>query len=98
LTYAAVGNFEDAMYCWRTQAAAWQDAEEGITLAAGAGAMGVKLGRPLNVGGQWQDRSEIGLGEEPDADQIESANSMIWRGLLVWLVLALLMMIASWAK
>lgn len=97
LTYAVAGNFEDAMYCWKAQAHAWPEPEDGIVLAAGAGAMGVKLGQPLNVGGQWADRNEIGLGEEPDADQIESANSMVWRGLVIWLVLALLMMVASWA-
>lgn len=97
LTYAVAGNFEDAMYCWRSQAQAWPEAEEGIVLAAGAGAMGVKLGQPLNMGGQWLDRNEIGLGDEPDAEQIDSANSMIWRGLMVWLVLALLLMVAGWA-
>jgi adenosylcobinamide-phosphate synthase len=98
LTYAVVGNFEDAMYCWRTQVYGWSDSEESIVLRAGAGATGVKLGQPLNVGGESRDRSEIGLGGEPDADQIESANSMIWRGLLVWLVLAMLMLFASWAS
>lgn len=97
LTYAVVGNFEDAMYCWRGQAQAWLDPEEGVVLAAGAGAMGVKLGQPLNVGGQWSERCEIGMGDDPDAEQIESANSMIWRGLVVWLVLALLVMVAGWA-
>jgi adenosylcobinamide-phosphate synthase len=97
LTYAVAGNFEDAMYCWRSQASNWADGEEGIVLAAGAGAMGVRLGQPLNVGGQWMERPEIGLGDEPDADHIESANSMIWRGLVVWLVIALLLMVAGWA-
>lgn len=97
LTYAVAGNFEDALYCWRTQMQAWPNAEEGVAMAAGAGAMGVKLGQPLMVGGMWQERGEIGLGDEPDADQIDSANSMIWRGLVVWLVLALLFMFASWA-
>lgn len=97
LTYAVAGDFEDALYCWRTQSQAWAEAEEAVALAAGAGAMGVKLGRPLMVGGQWQERSELGLGDEPDADHIESAISMIWRGLAVWLVLAMLFMFASWA-
>jgi adenosylcobinamide-phosphate synthase len=97
VTYAVVGNFEDAMYCWRTQVPAWPDPEESIVLTAGAGAMGVKLGQPLNIAGQWCERGEIGLGGEPDADQIESATSMIWRGLVVWLVIALLLMVAGWA-
>ncbi len=97
LTYAVAGNFEDALYCWRTQARTWPDAEESVALVAGAGAMGVRLGLPLAVGGQWLERSEIGVGDEPDADQIDSANSMIWRGLVVWMVLAALFMFASWA-
>ncbi|MEW6254178.1 MAG: regulatory signaling modulator protein AmpE, partial [Planctomycetota bacterium] len=29
LTYAIAGNFEDAVYAWRTQAGAWPDLEEG---------------------------------------------------------------------
>jgi adenosylcobinamide-phosphate synthase len=85
------------MYCWRTQFNVWLDVEEGLVLAVGAGAMGVKLGLPLNIGGHWQERGEFGLGEEPDADQIESANSMIWRGLIVWLAIAFLLMVAGWA-
>src|SRR5262245_7182001 len=42
--FAVVGDFEDAVYCWRTQAAGWPDPEAGIVLAAGAGAMGLRLG------------------------------------------------------
>ena len=97
LTYAVAGNFEDALYCWRTQTQAWPDTEEGVAMVAGAGAMGVRLGQPLKMGDQWQERGEIGLGDEPDADQVDSANSMMWRGLVAWLVLALLFMVAGWA-
>lgn len=98
LTYAVAGDFEDAMYCWRTQFNAWPDAEEGIVMAVGAGAMGVRLGVPVHVGGHLQERWEVGLGEEPDADQIDSASSMIWRGLIVWLVIGFLLMVAGWAS
>src|SRR3989338_6257379 len=47
MLFAIVGNFEDAVYCWRTQAASWHDPEAGILLASGAGALGVRLGMPL---------------------------------------------------
>lgn len=97
LIYAVAGDFEDALYCWRTQPQARPDREESVVLAAGAGAMGVRLAQPVAEGEEWRERIEFGLGEEPDAEQIESANSMIWRGLMVWLVLALLAMVASWA-
>jgi adenosylcobinamide-phosphate synthase len=96
LTYAIAGNFEDATFCWRTQAASWPELEEGVVLAAGAGAMGVRLGQPLNVGGETVWRPELGTGQTPDADSIDSAVSMIWRGLVIWMVAGLLVVVAGW--
>lgn len=96
LTYAIAGNFEDATYCWRTQAPAWLEPEEGVVLAAGAGAMGVRLGQSVSVGGETVWRPELGTGQAPDADCIDSAVSMIWRGLVIWLVAGLLVVIAGW--
>lgn len=98
LTYAAAGNFEDAMACWRTQSTTWPDQDEGVVLSAGAGAMGVKLGQPVQLSGLDVAREEIGMGDDPDADQIDSAISMIWRGLMVWLVVGLLLAVAGWAN
>lgn len=96
LTYAIAGNFEDATYCWRTQAPAWPEPEEGLVLAAGAGAMGIRLGQSVSVGGEAVWRPELGTGQAPDADCIDSAVSMIWRGLAIWLVAGLLVVIAGW--
>lgn len=96
LTYAIAGNFEDATYCWRTQAPAWLEPEDGVVLAAGAGAMGVRLGQSVSVGGETVWRPELGTGQAPDADCIDSAVSMIWRGLVIWLVAGLLVVIAGW--
>lgn len=97
MTYAIAGNFEDAMYCWRTQADAWPDVEEGVVLAAGAGAMGVRLGQSVSVGNETVWRPELGAGQlAEDADCIDSAISMIWRGMVIWLVAGLLIVIAGW--
>ena len=97
LTYAIAGNFEDATFCWRTQAETWLEPEDGVVLAAGAGAMGVRLGQSINVGGETVWRPELGSAQtEPDADSIDSAVSMIWRGLLIWIVAGLLVVIAGW--
>lgn len=96
LTSAIAGNFEDASYCWRVQADAWPEPEEGVVLAAGAGAMGVRLGQSLNVGEETVWRPELGTGPAPDADCIDSAVSMIWRGLVIWLVAGLLVVVAGW--
>jgi len=98
LTYAIAGNFEDATYCWRTQADTWPEPEEGVVIAAGAGAMGVKLGQHVTVGGESVWRPELGTGQAPDADCIDSAVSMIWRGLVIWLAAGLLIVIAGWVS
>ena len=98
LTYAIAGNFEDATFCWRTQASAWPEIEEGVVLAAGAGAMGVQLGQSVQVGAEAVWRPELGTGLAPDVDSIDSAISMIWRGLVIWLVAGLFVVIAGWAS
>jgi adenosylcobinamide-phosphate synthase len=98
LTYAIAGNFEDATFCWRTQSEAWPEVEEGVVIAAGAGAMGVTLGQSVTVGGETVWRPELGTGQTPDADCIDSAVSMIWRGLMIWLAAGLLIVIAGWVS
>jgi len=95
--FAVVGNFEDAIRCWQEQALHWGNKTQGIILASGAGALGVRLGLPLEVNGELKYRPELGLGEEADADYLDSAVSMIWRAIAVWLGLLLLLTIARWA-
>ncbi len=87
ISFAVVGDFEDAIYCWRTQAAAWADANLGIVLAAGAGAMGVKLGMPLGEVDGLQPRAELGVGEPADGPFLDSAVGLLWRALVVWVFL-----------
>jgi adenosylcobinamide-phosphate synthase len=96
IAFAVVGDFEDAMYCWRSQAAFWADRSQGIVLAAGAGALGVKLGEPLHQHGGVEFRHELGLGDEADPDYVQSAVSLIWRALVLWLALLSLLQIGQW--
>ena len=97
--FAIVGNFEDAIYCWRTQADKWPDSPLGsgigIVLASGAGALGVRLGRPRVETGEIADRAEMGAGDEADVDFMQSAVGLVWRALLLWLLLLLLLGLAS---
>jgi len=97
LTFAVAGNFEDAMYSWRTQASTWSDLEEGIVLAAGAGAMGAGLGGAVTVAGQRVERPELGQGGDADADHVDSALGLIWRGAVIWLVVGAIFIVAGWA-
>jgi adenosylcobinamide-phosphate synthase len=102
LSFAVVGDFEDAVYCWRTQAPLWSVAQgsetHGILLATGAGALGVQLGGPLqHAGGEIDARPEVGVGESVEADVLPSAVGLVWRALILWLLLIFLLTLANWA-
>jgi adenosylcobinamide-phosphate synthase len=102
LSFAVVGDFEDAAYCWRTQARTWPEAHGGeaigVVLASGAGALGVQLGgaRPGHAG-EPEPRPEIGTGDAVEADILPSAVGLVWRALVLWLLLVFLLSLANWA-
>ena len=93
-SFAAAGNFQDAVDCWRGQAAAWADPAQGILLASGAGALGVKLGGELNEYGRARYRPELGAGDDADADFLSSAVGLIWRTMVMWMLLLAVVTIA----
>jgi cobalamin biosynthesis protein CobD/CbiB len=93
-SFAIVGDFEDAIYCWRTQAAAWATPSHGILLASGGGALGVRLGDTLHQQESLQFRPELGIGDDADADFMQSAIGLIWRALVLWMFLIFLVSLA----
>jgi adenosylcobinamide-phosphate synthase len=96
VTFAVVGNFEDAVYCWRSQAGEWPQRNQGIVLAAGAGALGVKLGEVVGNAADVEFRPALGMGEAADADHLHSTEGMIWRAAVVWVAVLFLLMMVAW--
>jgi adenosylcobinamide-phosphate synthase len=99
LSFAIVGDFEDAIACWRTQARLWASEDGGvpigILLASGGGALGVRLGGPLaTIGGERDYRPEVGMGDTVDPDVLPSGVGLVWRTLVLWLLLILLLTLA----
>jgi adenosylcobinamide-phosphate synthase len=92
--FAVVGDFEDAIYCWRTQARTWPDPNEGVVLGAGAGAMGVRLGMPVQEVEGMEPRPELGVGEPADGPFLDSTVGLVWRALVVWIFVLLLITVA----
>jgi adenosylcobinamide-phosphate synthase len=93
-SFAVVGDFEDSVYCWRTQARTWGDPNEGVILGAGAGAMGVRLGMPVQEVEGMEPRSELGVGEIADGPFLDSTVGLVWRALVVWIFVLLIVNIA----
>lgn len=107
LAFAVVGNFEDAIYAWRNFAQRWQNESVGIILTAGGGAMGVRLGTPLENAARvlpvdaatvdtTGSESEGLPGEEPSVRALQSTVGLVWRALLLWMLLLLLLSGAVW--
>lgn len=90
VSFAVMGDFEDAVFCWRSQASTWGNYASGILLASAAGALGVKLGDPLRQDYTIRFRPELGLGEEADPAFLKSAVGLVWRSALLWLLVILL--------
>ncbi|MBA3507070.1 MAG: CobD/CbiB family protein [Betaproteobacteria bacterium] len=100
LSFAIVGDFEDAVACWRTQARLWAKQDGGVAigilLASGGGALGVQLGGPLPVlAGDPDARPELGVGDPVEPEILPSAVGLVWRALILWLLLILMLTLAN---
>jgi adenosylcobinamide-phosphate synthase len=83
IAFSVVGDFEDAAYCWRTQAPLWSDRNEGVLLAAGAGSMGVRLGQPILQSGEPLERPELGTGDYAEVEYLQSFVGLVRRTLVL---------------
>lgn len=107
--FAVVGNFEEAVTCWRRDAGLWKHANEGIILAAAAGAVGVQLGGSA-APGVTPDRSKTfdsGIADEtmgaegstpgalPQPDHLRSIVGLVWRSVVLWMLLLALLSLAN---
>ncbi|MDR2710052.1 MAG: regulatory signaling modulator protein AmpE, partial [Burkholderiales bacterium] len=141
LSFAVVGDFEDAIYQWRAQrnddAAFDNSTNENILLAAAYGALGLTWTRRAAASSAAKPESEPEAAEAPTETPVEiaaeiiaepvvktaspeetleeklgpppegmlvtpgvlpSSIGLVWRALLFWLGLVLLLTIAYWAK
>ncbi|HEX5806380.1 MAG TPA: CobD/CbiB family protein [Macromonas sp.] len=99
LSFAVVGNFEEAVACWRQDASGPQVSNEAVVLAATAGAINVRLGgKPLG-GVSLPEEAELSTptdGREPQMAHLASVVGLVWRSVVLWLLLLALMLLASW--
>ena len=86
LSYALLGRTRPALFCWRTQAPAWDSPNAGPVMAAGAGSLGVLLGGPAIYHGREDKRPSLGSGLPPLAGDLRRAVGLVRRSLWLWLV------------
>ena len=89
ISYAIMGSFEDALHCWRRQAGMWSGLSSGPLLASGMGALHLDTcedGEKDAYGNMAIDPASL-----PDAADVRRAVALVWRVMLFWLVVGLLM-------
>jgi adenosylcobinamide-phosphate synthase len=68
-------------------------------LAAGGGAMGVRLGMPVQDVDGMHARPELGAGEDADGPFLDTTVGMLWRALVLWVaVLAGATLVGAFAR
>ncbi|MGC3964306.1 MAG: CobD/CbiB family protein [Rhodocyclaceae bacterium] len=98
MAFSIVGDFEDAAYCWRVQAPEWSDRNEGVLLAAGAGALGVRLGMPIHQSGEVIERPDLGTGDDAEVEYLQSTVGLVRRTLVLNVLVLLLLGITRLAS
>ena len=84
LGFAFVGSFEEAVDSWRQYAARYPEDNDGVILAATAGAINVRLGEP-DMGGDQQ---------VPQAVHLRAFVGLVWRTVVMWMVFLALLSLA----
>ncbi|MFA5630100.1 MAG: adenosylcobinamide-phosphate synthase CbiB [Porticoccaceae bacterium] len=86
LSYGLAGNLRAALRCWREQAPRAASPNAGPVMAAGAGALGIRLGGPARYHGREEWRPALGCGRDPEPRDIQRAVHLLWRAIALWLV------------
>lgn len=89
LSYALMGSFEDALHCWRKRVGVWSDINSGPLLASGFGAMHMQICEATEENEFEERMSDLAV--TPDAGHVQRAVALVWRVLLLWLVVGILM-------
>ena len=106
LSFAIVGSFEEAIDGWRFHTKHFPNDNDGVILAATAGAINVRLGgsalkmrEELKTAPIYDDEDawqEPGVtpGREAELGHLRSVVGLVWRSVVVWMLLLALLSLA----
>lgn len=101
ISFAVVGSFEDAIDGWRNYVARPAGNNDGIVLAATAGAVNIKLGDvassapfPADAAVPTDTPSEPAPGQIPEPAHLAVIVGLVWRTVVMWMVMLALLTLA----
>ena len=101
ISFAVVGSFEEAIDGWRNYEQRFAGDNDGIILAATAGAVNIRLGEAANVttaspdGAQaTESASPSTSAQTPELAHLAVVVGLVWRTVVMWMVLLALLTLA----
>lgn len=106
ISFAVVGSFEDAIDAWRGYSSAGVESNDGVILAATAGAVNIKLAAtptaPQSQSGQAKPsesgdssvQSGLAVSQRPNLSHLAVIVGLVWRTVVMWMVLLALLTLA----
>ena len=101
VSFAVVGSFEEAIDGWRNYEQRFAGDNDGIILAATAGAVNIRLGEAANVttapldGAQaTEPTSPSASAQTPELAHLAVVVGLVWRTVVMWMVLLALLTLA----
>lgn len=96
LGFAVVGNFEEAVASWRSDAPRYAPDGDGVVLAATSGALNVRLDGKAWDRAKAEDLPPDALGRaEPQLAHLASVVGLVWRSVVLWLLVLALLTLAG---
>lgn len=92
LGFAVVGNFEEAVASWRSEAERFAPGNDGVLLSATSGALGVRLAQQPET--DTSDATEGSARVEPQLAHLASVVGLVWRSVVLWMLLLALLSLA----
>lgn len=103
--FAVVGSFEEAIESWRSYEQFSARDNDGVILAATAGAISLRLGRaavpgsPASAAAALEGLVDnaggtVPLGQEPELGHLRTVVGLVWRSVVMWMILLALLTLA----
>ena len=101
--FAVMGSFEEAIESWRNYEQRRSVDNDGVVVAAAAGAINLRLGlaEPASSGTAHMDGTAAGsqdagaaIGQEPEVGHLRTVVGLVWRTVVMWMILLALLTLA----
>lgn len=95
VAFAVVGNFEEAVASWRSDAALYAPGSDGVVLAATSGALNVRLAPRVQATPAPAAAADTeSVRPDPELAHLSGVVGLVWRAVVLWMLVLVLLSLA----